>query len=380
MRRALAFLAFLASSAVLAQPAPPSGGSCGKLSATCKAGQFSLLTGHSLCLNSTTCSVTIKAATNSTSAQTNVITLTDTTGVQILGPAAGQLALSIPDGAYLDFQGGTGNGLRYGGVFLGIVADTAPITGQGIHSGSNDFYGDSNLTVTYNSAKTNAANAVAHTFETLALTTGSTLIAAFNNNTVQKSGIDKDGNPVPTSDESATLGRSDKRWAYVFTDGLKDQAPVLRVGTGGGSGNTYQDNVGAPGAGSVAHSFDTTNAYSTAGGKLASWKNATTAKASISRNGSLGGTYTDTTGTPGNATANSVTGKSSIASGQSSVVITNALVTSTSVVMAILTDFDHTTGMTPPILASSTNGSFGIYLTGGINNDIGFTWIVFDGD
>lgn len=62
MTRRIAFLAFLASSAALAQPAPPSGGgNCAKVSATCKAGKFSLVAGSQLCLNSTTCSSILKA-------------------------------------------------------------------------------------------------------------------------------------------------------------------------------------------------------------------------------------------------------------------------------------------------------------------------------
>lgn len=184
------------------------------------------------------------------------------------------------------------------------------------------------------------------------------------------------GDVLPVSDEGGNLGSTLKRWAYVFTDGLKDNS-TFRVNTGGGTQNQYTDAIGAPGAGSTAHSFTTHASFPTAGGVLLEFCNLTTRKSSISKDGAYGGTYTDTSGTPGSGTASTVSGRSAIAATSSATItITNTLCTATSVVLATLEDNDATCKSLAVVPGS---GSFTVTpgaTTGAITK---FRWVLFNG-
>lgn len=80
----------------------------------------------------------------------------------------------------------------------------------------------------------------------------------------------------------------------------------------------------------------TTTTYSTAGAQLFTVRNglSTTDLFAITKDGKPLTTFTDTSGTPGNGTANTTCGRSAIASTASAAVITNSLVSATSNVFA----------------------------------------------
>jgi hypothetical protein len=113
----------------------------------------------------------------------------------------------------------------------------------------------------------------------------------------------------------------------------------------------------ADSAAAVAVSIGSIFNYTTPGAKLLSVQNNTVEKFAIDLSGKTVQGYTDTSGTPGAATANTPTGRSALAavSGVAGIVITNSCVKTTSVVLAILEDLD-TTGVTWKIVPA--NGSF----------------------
>lgn len=133
----------------------------------------------------------------------------------------------------------------------------------------------------------------------------------------------------------------------------------------------------ADGASAVPWYSDTSSAMTGANALLWSFRNNTTQKAYISKNGSFGGTYTDTSGTPGSGTANTVTGRSAIAATSSAAItITNALCTATSVVMATLEDND---AVCKSLAVVPGSGSFTVTPGATTTAITKFRWILFDG-
>ena len=87
------------------------------------------------------------------------------------------------------------------------------------------------------------------------------------------------------------------------------------------------------------------------------------------------GSYNDTTGTPGSATSNSATGRSSIAIGASSCVITNNLVTAASRIF-ISPKARDATGLLPIVSAQVASTSFTVSTVGNCTAALPFDWWV----
>jgi hypothetical protein len=182
---------------------------------------------------------------------------------------------------------------------------------------------------------------------------------------------------LPGTDEGAALGSATKRWVAAYIEALKDDSNNLRINTPGLSNNSYLDAVGSPGAASIAHDFKTLNTYSTAGGLLARWSTNNSPRSSISKDGAYGGTYTDTSGTPGDGVASTVTGRSAIAATSAvAITITNTLCKATSVVMATLEDNDATC---KSLAVAPGVGSFTVTPGATTTAITKFRWILFNG-
>lgn len=94
----------------------------------------------------------------------------------------------------------------------------------------------------------------------------------------------------------------------------------------------------------------------------------------VAFNGSIQLPSTDSTGTPGNATINQATGRSSIAAAASSCVITNSLVTAASHVFISPRTRDAT-GLLP-LVTTIGAGSFTVTTTAGCTANLVFDWFV----
>lgn len=83
--------------------------------------------------------------------------------------------------------------------------------------------------------------------------------------------------------------------------------------------------------------------------------------------------FTDTSGTPGNATANTPRGKSAIAAGVASCTITNNLCKTTSSVYVTLNGLDTTL---TSISVVPANGSFAVTGNAAATANVPFSWLV----
>jgi hypothetical protein len=77
---------------------------------------------------------------------------------------------------------------------------------------------------------------------------------------------------------------------------------------------------------------DGSNALTTAGAAIQKWSNQAVTKAVMDKDGKLVFLATDNSGSPGNTTINKASGRAAIASGASTVTVTNSLVSATSIV------------------------------------------------
>ncbi len=237
-------------------------------------------------------------------------------------------------------------------------------------------------TVTIKGAQANGASAVGVVSDTsTAYSTTGALIHSFRNNGTQKARIDKDGNIVF---QSSNIGLA---W-----EGFNSNNPIIYYnganqidfGVGdriraNGFGNT---NAGAPvtlasrrtnASNAVGTQINTDNTFSTAGAKLVSVTNNSTEKLYIDKDGTIGQGYTDSTASPGNATINKPAGKSAVASGATSVVITNSVVAATDIVH--ITPMDIDTAIAKWKYATAA-GSFTVTVDAAAAADWKFSWQV----
>lgn len=129
----------------------------------------------------------------------------------------------------------------------------------------------------------------------------------------------------------------------------------------------------ADGAAAVAHDIDTNSAWSNVTAKIMRWLTAGAERAAVTALGRFDQFGTDSTGTPGAATINKPTGKSSIAIGAASVVITNSLVSTASRV--IITPHARDTTC-KELIAVPAAGSFTVSGTANATAALPFSWQV----
>jgi hypothetical protein len=199
---------------------------------------------------------------------------------------------------------------------------------------------------------------------------------------------------IPNVDTGNDLGASSIRWNNIYAIRLQDSGGNARLTWGGSSTtNLYFGGAGTSGT-AIGHTFNTPS-YTTTGDLIASFQNNGVQKLSVDKDGATtaSGTVTaagfvasgsssinvgsskfvvsgasgkvtfdatDGSGTPGNVTINKPSGQVAVAAGSNQVVVTNSLVTTSSVVLAVLQVSDATaTGVRKVIVAS---GSFTIAL------------------
>ena len=112
----------------------------------------------------------------------------------------------------------------------------------------------------------------------------------------------------------------------------------------GGSTGTIYSSSKADAADAVAHSFRSSASLVTAGAQIATFApdSTPTVKASIDKDGTYRMDGTDASGTPGAATINQPIGQVSVDDTAASVVVTNSLVTTASVILPVLQFVDAT--------------------------------------
>lgn len=146
---------------------------------------------------------------------------------------------------------------------------------------------------------------------------------------------------------------------------------VPSAGAGYQSADSFRCTTEKPdGATSVGFITNTVNTFATSGAKLAEFRNNSVAKANVDKDGGLNQSGTDSSGTPGAATINKPTGISAIASGSSTVVITNSLATTTSrILITWLGDHGQARSW-----VSRAAGSFTVTLSGNASANTSFSW------
>jgi hypothetical protein len=138
----------------------------------------------------------------------------------------------------------------------------------------------------------------------------------------------------------------------------------------------YQSNV-TNGATAVAHAFYSIADLTTAGAQVAAfWKdNFSTKVFAVDQAGKI--VYPqagNSTGSPGAATLNTSAGRSAIAAGASSVVITNSLVSATSIVWAVVQTTDGTLLRVDRVVPGV--GSFTIIGNANATGNVNVGWVV----
>lgn len=160
---------------------------------------------------------------------------------------------------------------------------------------------------------------------------------------------------VQTAGARVAVGPSAGAW-------LSDAVGNIRVGTANGLWLDSGAHLFLDTAGTKALSWDGTNIVSNAGFSIAA--------------GLVLASFTDDSANPGNRTVNTVRGKSAIASGASTAVITNSFVVATSQVICVLEFVDATATF---IKASiPTGGSFTVTVNANATANTKFSWVVIN--
>lgn len=187
------------------------------------------------------------------------------------------------------------------------------------------------------SSVADGAAAVGHVLDTAnALVTAGSKIASLRNGGVEQLFVGFDGSVVPATG-TPSLGASGAAWAALWVsdinlgDALLDDTGAQRMTIDSASPSI---SLGGPadGATAIAHKLKSLSTYAAVGARLVSIQNNSTEKFAVHKDGKTIQPYSSSAGSPGAATNNNPTGRAAIASGASSVVVTNSTVTAASIV------------------------------------------------
>ena len=249
-----------------------------------------------------------------------------------------------------------------------------------------------------------ATNAAAHTLDTSSSYVDGVLVS-FRNGGDEKLYISNNGSIVamPTEESPgdfstashATLGAQNRRWGSIYTariyDDARERIRFEKTGEFGwttisampyqytGQGSTTYDTGHISGLitqYSAGHVFKTNSDFSVAGSKLLSIQNNTTEKAYFDKDGKLVMDPGDSTATPGNATVNKPSGRSTVASGSSSVTITNSLVNASGLASIVLVTMQTEDGSNFIKSVTTGSGSFTVNLNATAGTNVNFCWVV----
>lgn len=228
---------------------------------------------------------------------------------------------------------------------------------------SNLVEASSASSVSVAGAPTDASNAVGVVLSSsVSLATSGAKIAQFKNGSTEKAYVDKDGGLTVSGVASGSNAIAIPAGTYVFFGDAtmrRSSSGTLAVSDGAGDflvGNVAAttvrgqsanplllDNFVADGAAAVGCKVRVQGGpFANAAARLIQFENpAGTAKSYFLADGTLYAPgfktdFTDSSGTPGNATINKSSGRSAFASAASSVVVTNSLVTASSIVIVQL--------------------------------------------
>jgi hypothetical protein len=132
--------------------------------------------------------------------------------------------------------------------------------------------------------------------------------------------------------------------------------------------------LGVVGSG-IAGKSDNIPALTTAGDRLWSFQNNSVEQSGITKDGGYTTKFTDTSGTPGAGTANTISGRSSLSSG-SAFDITNSCCAAGSIVLTQIETVDATC---KSVKAVATDGKFTATATAAPTGTVVFSWVVVNG-
>lgn len=172
----------------------------------------------------------------------------------------------------------------------------------------------------------NSGSNTAYIFDTASAMSGSTGLMSVKNNGTAKFTVAQDGSLVTFGGITAV---SNVQMANLIENPSSSPVSLLGLVTDGGS--------------AIVAKVNNSNTLSTSGAKLFSFQNNASEKAYISKDGSLGATFTDTSGTPGSGTANTVSGLAAFAASSSaSITITDSVASASCVCIATIQTNDTT--------------------------------------
>lgn len=197
------------------------------------------------------------------------------------------------------------------------------------------------------------ASAVAVTSNTaVAYTTTGAKIHSFQNNSVEKTSVDKDGNVVTTGFISASNGYGNNGLGGA-TEGMAFSGSNVNIASGGDATRiALGSNSGLNFLKADTNGVDLT----------------------ANSNARIRTAATDSSGTPGAATANTPSGQAAIAAAAGSVTITDSLVSATSIVQAVLQANDTTCVAIKSVVPGS--GTFTINVNAACAGNTKVGWIV----
>lgn len=153
--------------------------------------------------------------------------------------------------------------------------------------------------------------------------------------------------------------------------GISSSLPVYNPS----SALTVKGGFFTAGASSANLVVDGFTALSVAGGKLAVFKDNGTEHASIDKSGKYQTDFTDSSASPGSATANTPSGRAAIAASGTAATITSSCCNANSVVMVQLEDNDTTATKVKVVPAA---GSFVVTANAAATATTKFRWIIFN--
>jgi hypothetical protein len=166
----------------------------------------------------------------------------------------------------------------------------------------------STTSLTYTAAVANSGTNVAHAFDNSVALSGTTKIASFRNAGTEKAAVEDDGFITVASGGGFSTSAA--------------QGLILR---GNMASNSTSSCVRAFNANSINATGRILIVCSDTSGATETW--------GVTKDGKMVMQTTDSSGTPGNVTINKPSGKAAIASGASTVTVTNSLVTASSIVL-----------------------------------------------
>lgn len=181
---------------------------------------------------------------------------------------------------------------------------------------------------------------------------------------------------LPVTTITYNLGSAALRWLRVYAAAFADSAGIDRLTISQTSNNVYKGTCANSGTNS-AHQFlsETSLTGNTNCAEFAPDNSGTAKNFKVHNSGKSIYAATDASGTPGDATIDKPSGQVAFANGAATVTVTNSLVATTSVVVAVLQETDGSLYVKSVVPGA---GSFVINLSGNATSDRTCGFVVFN--